>query len=191
MRGPASVMATLCSIAIPVLSAQVEDFGYYEPIRAADRAAASLDATDNVNAVAAAAPVDVARSSKTFVVVFDRAGTPLAGSVLVDGRAAVFPAAVLIQTGDPSSGPSASFGPIPGQSMRLGEWPSSQDGGADGVVAIQSWSGGYVVAGHSLPTRLDIPIFGLLVLGLFVALMLVHNGRPGMGEIRLARPEPV
>jgi hypothetical protein len=75
--------------------------------------------------------------------------------------------------------------------MRLGEWPPSQGGGADGVVAIQSWSGGYVVAGHSLPPRVDILIFGVLLVGLFVALMLVHNGRPGLGEIRLARPEPI
>jgi hypothetical protein len=165
--------------------------GRGQPIRAADRAAGSLEAANDVNAVGAADPVDIARSSDTFVVVFDRAGKPLAGSVLVDGRAAVFPAAVLVRTGDPASGPSAPFGSIPGQSMRLGEWPSSQDGDAAGVVAIQSWSGGYVVAGHSVPPRLDIAVFGFVLVGLFLALMLVHNGRPGMGEIRLARPERI
>jgi hypothetical protein len=184
--GPLLVLTALCSIAIPAVSGQVEeDFGYYAPIRAADSAAASLDMTHDVDAFTGT-PVDIGRSSDTFVVVFDRSGRPLAGSVLVDGRPALFPADVLLQVGDASG----SFGPIRGRSMRLGEWPSTQDGDAAGVVAIQSWSGGYVVAGHSLQPRFDVLIFGAVLLGLLVALMVLVNGRPGMGELRLVRSEP-
>jgi hypothetical protein len=190
--GPLLLLTALCSIAGPAgLGGQVEDLGYYGPIRAADSAAVSLDTTNGVNAVAPASPVDIGRSSDTFVIVFDRSARPIGGSVLVDGRPAVFPANVLLNRGEASG----AFGPIPGQSMRLGEWPSqqwlsTQVGDATGVVAIQRWSGGYVVAGHSLQPRFDILSFCAVLLGLLVALMLVVNGRPGTVAIRLLPAEP-
>ncbi len=67
------------------------------------------------------------------------------------------------------------------QEARLGEWPYTEAGGPAAVVAIQTWSGGYVVAGHSLPPRYDIVIFASVLVTILMAFVAVLNGSPGRG----------
>jgi hypothetical protein len=184
--GPLLLMASVWLVAAYGLvyngDGQLTQFGYYVPIRAADSAAATLDATQDAGALNTGTPVDIARSSDTFVVVFDKAGKPVAGSVLVNGRPAIFPASALLNAQESS----ATFAEdqdneVPGQTPRLGEWPFSEAGGPAAVVAIQTWSGGYVVAGRALQPRSDILIFAGVLAMLLVAFVVVLNGRPGMG----------
>lgn len=184
--GPLLLMGSVWLVASYALvfggDLQITQSDYYAPIRAVDSAAALLNVTNEGSVVATGSPVDIARSSDTFVVVFDRAGKPVAGSVLVDGRTAVFPASALLHP-EEASGTFAedTDNEVLGQTPRLGEWPHTEAGGPTAAVAIQTWSGGYVVAGHALQPRFDILTFAGVLLMLIVALVVILNGRPGLG----------
>jgi hypothetical protein len=196
---PLLLMAAICFLTTYLVMApsdgQIGQFNYYAPIRAADSAAATLDATNDVDAGTTVTLGDIARSSDTFVIVFDKAGRPVAGSVLLGGRREVFPAGVLLQRGQWGQA-SSTFADdqdntaSAGQSIRLGEWAYTQPGGLVAAVAIKSWSGGYVVAGRTLEPRMDMFIFGGALVGLFVALVVVLNGRPGTGHRRPMKTDP-
>lgn len=190
---PLLLLAAVCSVAAYLVMApgdgQVGQFDYYAPIQAADRAATVLDASNDVNAVTVGTPVDMASSNDTFVVVFNNAGRPIAGSVLVNGRPVVFPSDGLLKSRQESGTYAEDVDDTLSasqSSLHLGEWPYTQDGGPVGAVAIRSWSGGYVVAGHSLQPRFDMLIFGGVLGVLFVALVVLLNGRPGRGHLRPA-----
>lgn len=103
-------------------------------VQMVEEAVASLDAGAAPAAVVPAGPVDMASSLRPYLVVFDRSGREVSGSVRLHGRAPEFPASV--------------FSGLEGSAQDRITW--QPEPGVRSAVVVEAWRGGYVLAGRSL-----------------------------------------
>ena len=128
-------LATVAAIAaLIVVQQQLRSAANHPQVEIARDAAGKLDAGANPQSVVNGAPVDIASSSDTYLIVVDSNGAQLATSAQLEGRAVIPPPGVFAYVRDH------------GEDMI--SWQPAA--GVRSAIVIDSFHGGYVVAGRSL-----------------------------------------
>src|SRR5260370_13472989 len=130
-----SGLATVAAIATFVVAQQqLRSAANHPQVEIAREAAGELSAGANPRSVVNRAPVDIASSSDTYLIVVDAGGVLLASSAQLEGRAVIPPSGVFAYVRDHGED-TISWQPA---------------AGVRSAIVVDSFRGGYVVAGRSL-----------------------------------------
>jgi len=130
-------------------------------VEMARAAAARLSAGASPQSVVPSSPIDIGSSSATYLIVLDPSGTPLASSALLNGSAVTPPSGVFAYVRDRGED-MISWQPAPG---------------VRSAIVVDSFSGGYVVAGRSLQwTEQAESELGFWAIGAWVVAMVLAGG---------------
>lgn len=130
-----SGLATVAAFAaFIVVQQQFRGAANHPQVEIAREAAGKLNAGADPQSVVNRAPVDIASSSDTYLIVVDSNGALLASSAQLEGRAVIPPSGVFAYVRDH------------GQDMIT--WQPAA--GVRSAIVVDSFHGGYVVAGRSL-----------------------------------------
>jgi hypothetical protein len=128
-------LATVAAFAaVIVVQQQLRTAANHPQVEIAQAAAGKLNAGTNPQSLVNGAPVDIARSSDTYLIVVDSGGALIASSAQLDGRAVIPPSGVFAYVRDHGED-KISWQPAPG---------------VRSAIVIDSFHGGFVVAGRSL-----------------------------------------
>ena len=117
-----------------VIQQQLRAAANHPQVEMAREAAGKLDAGANPQSVVNSVPVDIASSSDTYLIVVDSNGAQLASSAQLEGRAVIPPSGVFAYVRDHGED-MISWQPV---------------AGVRSAIVVDSFHGGYVVAGRSL-----------------------------------------
>jgi hypothetical protein len=131
LGGLATVVALAAFI---VVQQQLRGAANHPQVEMAREAAGELDAGANPQSVVNGAPVDIATSSDAYLIVVDSNGALLASSAQLEGRAVIPPSGVFTYVRAHGED-TISWQPAPG---------------VRSAIVVDSFHGGYVVAGRSL-----------------------------------------
>jgi hypothetical protein len=131
LSGLATVMAVAAYIAV---QQELRGAANHPQVEMAREAASKLSAGANPQSVVNGAPVDIASSSDTYLIVVDSNGALLASSAQLEGSAVIPPPGVFAYVRDH------------GEDMI--SWQPAA--GVRSAIVVDSFQGGYVVAGRSL-----------------------------------------
>lgn len=130
-----SCLATLTAFAaFIVVQQQLRGVANHPQVEIAREAAGKLNAGANPQSVVKGAPVDIASSSDTYLIVVDSNGALLASSAQLEGRAV--------------SPPSGVFAYVRDHGEDVISWEPAA--GVRSAIVVDAFHGGYVVAGRSL-----------------------------------------
>ena len=130
-----SGLVTVAAFAAYILvQHQIRSAANHPQVEMAREAAGRLNAGANPQSVVNGAPVDIASSSDTYLIVVDSNGAVLASSAQLDGRAVIPPSGVFAYVRDHGED-------------RISWQPAA---GIRSAIVVDSFRGGYVVAGRSL-----------------------------------------
>jgi hypothetical protein len=125
-------VATL--VAFIVVQQQLRSAANHPQVEMAREAASRLNTGANPRSIASGAVVDIANSSDTYLIVVDSNGALLASSAELEGKAVVPPSGV--------------FGYVRDHGEDMVSWQPAA--GVRSAIVVDSFHGGYVVAGRSL-----------------------------------------
>jgi hypothetical protein len=131
LSGLLTVAAVVGSI---VVQQQLRGAANHPQVEMARQAAGKLNAGANPQSVVNGAPVDIGSSSDTYLIVVDSNGALLASSAQLDRRAVIPPSGVFTYVRDHGED-TISWQPA---------------AGVRSAIVVDSYHGGYVVAGRSL-----------------------------------------
>ena len=156
MTGLVTVAALVAFI---VVQQQLRGAANHPQVEMARDAAGKLNAGASPQSVVGGAPVDIASSADSYLIVVDSNGTLLASSAQLDGRAVIPPPGVFAYVHD--------------HGEDVISWQPAA--GVRSAIVVDSFRGGYVVAGRSLTgTEQAESALGLWsVLGWAAAVLLV------------------
>jgi hypothetical protein len=144
-----------------VVQQQLRGAANHPQVEMAREAAGKLNAGANPQSVVNGALVDIASSSDTYLIVVDSKGAPLASSAQLEGRAVIPPSGVFAYVRDH------------GEDMI--SWQPAA--GVRSAIVVDSFYGGYVVAGRSLTgTEQAESALGLWAIFGWVAAVLLAGG---------------
>ena len=121
-------------VAFIVVQQQLRSAANHPQVEMAREAASKLNAGANPRSVVNVGPVDIASSSDTYLLVVDSNGALLASSAQLDGRAVIPPSGVFAYVRD--------------HGEDIISWQPAA--GVRSAIVVDSFGGGYVVAGRSL-----------------------------------------
>ena len=121
-------------VAFIVVQQELRGAANHPQVEMAREAAGKLNAGANPQSVVSGAPVDIGTSSDTYLIVVDSNRTLLASSAQLDGTAVIPPAGVFAYVRDHGED-TISWQPA---------------AGVRSAIVVDSYHGGYVVAGRSL-----------------------------------------
>lgn len=121
-------------VAFVVAQQQLRSAANHPQAEIARKTAATLNGGANPQSVVSSAPVDIARSPDTYLIVVDSDGALLASSALLHGKAVIPPQGVFAYVRDH------------GEDMI--SWQPAA--GVRSAIVVDSFHGGFVVAGRSL-----------------------------------------
>ena len=130
----AGLITVAAFVAFVVVQQQLRGAANHPQIEMAREAAAKLNAGANTESVVSGAAIDLASSADPYLIVVDSNGALLASSAQLDGRAVIPPSGVFAYVRDHGED-VISWQPAPG---------------VRSAIVVDSFRGGYVVAGRSL-----------------------------------------
>jgi hypothetical protein len=170
LSGLATVVAFVAFI---VIQQQLRGAANHPQVEMAREAAGKLNAGANPHSVVNGAPVDIASSPDTYLIVVDSNGALLASSAQLEGGAV--------------SPPSGVFAYVRDHGEDMISWQPAA--GVRSAIVVDSFHGGYVVAGRSLTgTEQAENALGLWAISVWAAAVLVAGGLSLM--VRRARWSP-
>jgi hypothetical protein len=128
------IAAVVAFAAFIVVQQQLRGAANHPQVEMARQAAGKLNAGANPQSVVNRAPIDIASSSDTYLIVVDSNGALLASSAQLEGRTVIPPTGVFAYVRDH------------GEDMI--SWQPAA--GVRSAIVVDSFHGGYVVAGRSL-----------------------------------------
>lgn len=131
MTGLVTVAALVAFI---VVQQQLRGAANHPQVEMAREAAAKLNAGANPQSVVSGAPIDIASSADSYLIVVDSNGALLASSAQLGGRAVIPPPGVFAYVHD--------------HGEDVISWQPAA--GVRSAIVVDSFRGGYVVAGRSL-----------------------------------------
>ncbi len=130
-----SGLATVAAIgSFVVVQQQLRGAANHPQVEMAREAAGNLNAGANPQSVVNGAPIDIASSSDAYLIVVDSNGALLASSAQLEGRAVIPPSGV--------------FAYVRNHGEDMISWQPAA--GVRSAIVVDSFHGGYVVAGRSL-----------------------------------------
>lgn len=121
-------------VAVMVVQQQLRSAANHPQVEMAREAAGKLNAGANPLSVVNGAPIDLASSADTYLIVVDSNGALLATSAQLEGRAVIPPSGVFAYVRDNGED-------------KISWQPAA---GVRSAIVVDSFHGGYVVAGRSL-----------------------------------------
>ncbi len=157
-----SALATVAAIASFVVGQQqLRGAANHPQVEMAREAAGNLNAGANPQSVVNGAPIDIASSSDAYLIVVDSNGALLASSAQLEGRAVIPPSGV--------------FAYVRNHGEDVISWQPAA--GVRSAIVVDSFHGGYVVAGRSLTgTEQAESALGLWAIFGWAAAVLVAGG---------------
>jgi len=157
-----SGIATVAAIAgLVVVQQQLRGAANHPQVEMARQAAGNLNAGANPQSVVNGVPVDIASSSDTYLIVVDSNGALLASSAELDGKAVIPPSGV--------------FAYVRAHGEDMISWQPAA--GVRSAIVVDSFHGGYVVAGRSLTgTEQAEDALGLWAIFGWAAVVLLTGG---------------
>ncbi len=157
-----SGIATVAAIAaLLVVQQQLRGAANHPQVEMARHAAGNLNAGANPQSVVNGVPVDIASSSDTYLIVVDSNGALLASSAELDGKAVIPPSGV--------------FAYVRAHGEDMISWQPAA--GVRSAIVVDSFHGGYVVAGRSLTgTEQAEDALGLWAIFGWAAVVLLTGG---------------
>jgi hypothetical protein len=144
-----------------VVQQQLRSAADHPQVEMAREAAGKLDAGANPKSVVTGAQVDIAGSPDTYLIVVDSNGALLASSAQLDGRAVIPPSGVFAYVRDHGED-------------KISWQPAA---GVRSAIVVDSFHGGYVVAGRSLSgTEQAENALGFWAIAAWAAAVLIAGG---------------
>ena len=171
-----SSLATVAAlVSFVVVQQQIRSAANHPQVEMAREAAGKLSAGADPKSVVNGAPVDIASSSDTYLIVVDSNGALLASSAELNGHAVIPPSGVFTYVRDHGED-MISWQPAPG---------------VRSAIVVDSFRGGYVVAGRSLTsTEQAESALGLWAASGWAAAVLLAGGLALIVQRAMWSPRP-